>query len=326
MPVIAHTAAQTVDLQTVVTSPVNTTGAQTIFLQLTTSNFPLPDPTSGVSDSYGNTWTRIHNVAALINAVTNLFVCVNPIVGVGHTFQFTHVFFGRPALGVIAISEAAVLPFVDVFDASSGLTTGAVALGDGDQSLPQFSLSMMGVGTIDVPDESIVFDADNGFTVTDVIPTSSGFAPTFADACGMSLAYRYSTLADTTEVTWQRTAAEFGIAGSLFGFSICPTLLSIDPPTYVCGQTTPVFILLNGENFPQDAEVEVTDPEGHTETYTPSFVNEDGSTLGVFMVLASCGTYQVKVSSIGSPCTPNEVAFPTQPYIGCVVSLPIGIV
>jgi hypothetical protein len=75
--------ATTLSQNVVVTSPVDTTGANFIALFVT-----YAAGTPSVSDSYGNTWTYILDQGSAGNK-NFLWVCYNPTAGPGHTFTAT---------------------------------------------------------------------------------------------------------------------------------------------------------------------------------------------------------------------------------------------
>jgi hypothetical protein len=82
--VIAHTSISTSGTNLATTAPIDTTGANAIYM-FGYSVFGVGPPT----DSKGNVWTDDGDLDSTCNGGAGFTRCFNPVVGTGHTFSVT---------------------------------------------------------------------------------------------------------------------------------------------------------------------------------------------------------------------------------------------
>lgn len=190
---VAHTAAGSAGGNTVTTSGITTSGANLLIVMVSEGASENP-VTAGLSDSNSNTWTALtsQNTSSTSGA---LFYCLNPTVGAGHTFTFTHSSF-FPGIAVLAFSGVNTAGT----DGQSGAT------GDGlHASLQPGSITPSAANDLFVTGlgygASRTMAIDSSFTITDQIDfLASGGNE------GIAAAYKIKSSDSTAEnPTWSWT-------------------------------------------------------------------------------------------------------------------------
>lgn len=159
------------------TSAIDTTGANLIVVGATGSS------AFTVTDSKGNTWTALTETGIGIDS--QLYYCLNPTVGSGHTFTNTASY---PTVHVVAVSGAAASSVFDVESVSSTGSPGSVT--------PSVNGSLL--VTVEVNDSSADFASaiSGGFTMLTGQPFTGG------QNYGGRMAYLIQTTAAAISPTW----------------------------------------------------------------------------------------------------------------------------
>ena len=155
-----------------------------------------------ISDSKGNAWTALDPETA--NTQSQLFYCLSPIVGTGHTFSYDNTSATTfPAIGILGFSD--VLGFDSSSGSSNGSTTsiqpGALTPGD-DNSLLITAVSFYpsGLPTVSSPFGRLI--------ATDYVASSH---------IGIGVARVVDMAATSRNPTWSRaTAMDTGCTMAVF--------------------------------------------------------------------------------------------------------------
>lgn len=155
---ITETAAGSVDGDFVVTSGINTTGAN--FLVLTLSSYEIYSlPT--ISDSKFNTWNVLTSYSTTPYERQTLYYAINPSVGNGHTFSASSSG-SYPAIAVMAFSGMNTSAPFDVQNGNSHGVGGGSTISTGSVTPSQDgSLIVTGQGGATSSQSMTI---DNGFT------------------------------------------------------------------------------------------------------------------------------------------------------------------
>lgn len=197
---IAHTAAG--NAATVVTSGIDTTGAD--FIVVSISHY-TPSGAATLSDSKGNTWTPLTDRAqAAVSA--QIFYCENPVVGSGHTFQYSGGGNYYPSIFVSAWSGSKAS---SAFDAENGATAASGPLSTGSITPAEDNeLIITALGCNNFPSTAIT--VNGGFTVTDTIETVAGVH------FGGGMAYLVQTSASSANPQWSWVYDQGAVAVACF--------------------------------------------------------------------------------------------------------------
>ena len=146
-------------------SGINTTNAAYLIVSILSAQ-----PTIGtLTDSKANTWTPVSAVLCGSFSCNQVFYCLNPIVGTGHTFS---VGAGGTASSMEVAAFGGGLQSFDVQAGAAG--TGATA--QAGLVTPSFAGSLIVTTATAQGGIASVLSVDSGFTVTDIVPDSSGVA------------------------------------------------------------------------------------------------------------------------------------------------------
>lgn len=173
---VANTGAASANASDVTTSPgIDTTGANLIVIEAAWFS-----TLTSVTDNKGNTYTALNSGATGGARKGQLFYCVNPTVGSGHTFTLTA---GFPSICVAAFSGSAASP-VDGDVANPNQNPGSVTPSEDNELLVSALCHSDGTG-----------NAFSGFTVTDD-NADSGLS------VGSTMTYQIQTTATTVNQSW----------------------------------------------------------------------------------------------------------------------------
>jgi hypothetical protein len=159
---ISHVIANSLDNNTVTTAGITTTGAGLIVVSV--GGFTA---TSVLSDSNNNTWVPLTSVGNG-NDRGQLYYCLTPVVGAGHTFTITN---GGtyPSISVQAWSTTSHTPIS--FDQSSGSNT--VATGPGSIT-PASGTALFVAATAGAVPSTDTSTIGSSFTITDQFGNGGG--------------------------------------------------------------------------------------------------------------------------------------------------------
>lgn len=203
-----------VDTATALTGALDTSGSSLIVIAV--AWYTVGSGT--LTDSKSNTWTGLTiQTNAAFNA-SQLYYCMSPTVGSGHTFQFVQAG-GFPCIFVSAWSGTATS---SVFDVQNGATgTDVVATGSVTPSTAN-QLLVTGLGTFGTGAISI----DTGFTITDSI---SYLASTHV---GGGQAYLIETTATAKNPSWTTsTGGNTAVTIATFKAGSVNLTVSVNEPT-----------------------------------------------------------------------------------------------
>ncbi len=187
---VAHTVAGSTDGgNSVTTSAIDTTGATLLVVSITGAINDIHLP----SDSKSNTWTGL-SIATAPGGVSNkLFYAENPIVGSGHTFDFS-VAGTYPSIEVLAFSGAATTSVFDVDSWNSSNTSPTISVGP---VTPSGNGYIIVSGLYD-DSATVAPSIDSGFTVSDSIAQNGG------NSYGSAAAYLIQGTAASVTPTWTK--------------------------------------------------------------------------------------------------------------------------
>jgi hypothetical protein len=193
--------------QTVTTDPVNTTGANLIVLNI--GFYDGSTPTIAPTDSKGNTWVPLTvrvNPTFLVG--DQLFYCVAPIVGSGHTFtQEDLVDAAYPSMQALAFSGAHASPF----DQQTGATAGVQSTISPGSLTPSEDNCLVIAGVGHEINTAGAVSINGGFTAL-AQPYVGGTSE------GAGIAWLIQTTAALAAPTWDFTNNAAGSAASLATF------------------------------------------------------------------------------------------------------------
>lgn len=219
---LAHAAAAGVSTAT--TGAINTTGASLIVVGLSRQ----ASTADVVSDSAGNTWTKLTESLATGAVGSVLYYALAPITSATHTFTV-----GSTNVGVISVAAFSGIQTIAGFDQQNGnsnttgstLATGSVTpLQNGELLIALFGFNATGTPV----------SIDSGFTITDTtnFVTSANY--------GASLAYFVQTTAGAINPTWTRTGSSSQAARiATFIAGAAPGGMSVNTPTKIGSRLKP---------------------------------------------------------------------------------------
>lgn len=166
------------------TSGINTTGANLIVLNLTTGQ-----SSAAVSDNMGNTYTPLTRIVSTSPQI-QLFYCVSPTVGAGHTFTY---------------SVASSFSFISAAAFSGAITSGTFDQQNGFDQTSNVNSIQAGSITPGSNNEIIIagvggnvgassYSIDSGFTILQQTPYGTTYAHGFA--------YIFQSTAAAINPTW----------------------------------------------------------------------------------------------------------------------------
>lgn len=178
-------------LSTATTGAINTTGASLIVIGIARQ----ASNADAISDSAGNTWTKLTESLATGAVGTVMYYCAAPNTSATHTFTL-----GSTNAGVICVAAFSGIQTVTPFDQQNGgsnttgstLATGSVTPTQNGELL----VTMFGFNVAGTP-----VSINSGFTITDTTNFASGVN------YGGSLAYFIQTTAGAINPTWTRTGS-----------------------------------------------------------------------------------------------------------------------
>lgn len=186
------------DTTTVTSGAIDTTGANLIVVHVVSYSAG----SATLSDSKGNTWTKLTDRLAGGGIRGTLFYVFNPTVGSGHTFTGGNSY---PVVSVAAFSGADAAPF----DVENGATGSGATLQPGSVT-PSTANNIVVCGV-----------SDGSTTGTPAI--DSGFTEPNAEADGAAfsgtIGYLIQTAATAQNPTWSGlTAGGYGVAATIAVF------------------------------------------------------------------------------------------------------------
>lgn len=198
---LANAASASGAPSTVTTSPIDTTGADFLFLLVACDAGANPT----VSDNKGNTWTALTSYVNGANIRIRPYYCIPSSVGSGHTFIATGSFVYASVL-VEAFSGVKQTSPLDVENGASGfastLQPGSVTPSENNELL----ISCLGINSSGTP-----ISINSSFNKTDELNFVGG------TNYGGALAYKIQTTASAENPTWTRTNTN-GMAASIHAF------------------------------------------------------------------------------------------------------------
>lgn len=194
------------------TSPaITTTGANLIVLATTIT----AAATASVSDSKSNTWTALTAAAAGVSQKSQIFYCLNPTVGTGHTFTVNNSG-GFESMCIAAFSGAKSSSAFDQQNTNAIDVPGGTTIQPGAVTpTVNKSLIVTTFGTAFV-DAGAGVSINGGFNVIDYVPLSAG------TYFGTALAYLVQNVAAQANPTW---------TASVSGNSLTATIATFKPGT-----------------------------------------------------------------------------------------------
>jgi len=145
------------------TAAIDTTGANLLVIFV---SHVLSEGT--VSDNKGNIWKVAGEYGYSANQHAALFYCLNPVVGIGHTFSFS----ANGTYPCIFVAAFGGVSNKMPFDFSTGVdstgSTSSVATGS---MIPDQDFSLIITG---ISNNKSTFSIDSGFTITDQIAANAG--------------------------------------------------------------------------------------------------------------------------------------------------------
>jgi len=191
---VAHTAAGAASQEApAITRAIHTLGADFIAIGATT--YGQDSSHIVISDSNGNTWTRLNNYVDGSNrGNSTIFYCLNPITSADHTFAAIAGALGYVSIAVTAWSGVAVQAAFDAQNGNGGdyvtsLSTNAVSPSEGNSLVITIVSGQPQLGS---PSWSIT----PPFTVVDAVDYSPTMHTFIADA------YEVQSAATPRDITW----------------------------------------------------------------------------------------------------------------------------
>ena len=204
---VAHTGAASSTSETVITSPIDTTGASLLAAYAVAAGGTF-------SDSAGNIWSQLTAETSSEGGFTaTLYYCVNPITSASHTV--TVVGLGYPVVCFAAFSGT----FASLVDQQNGAVdngSAVITLQPGSIT-PSINgeLVLVGLGCGGGP---ATYSIDSGFAITDQFPWLAG------THYGAALAFQVQAVAAPVNPTWTATTGIDGPASSIGSFNSAPIL------------------------------------------------------------------------------------------------------
>lgn len=193
---VVATAAGSPDGNGVTTSAINTTGADVIFAAV--SDFD--DAAEAVlTDSKGNSWTFTSATAVEPDTRIRIAYCINPVVGVGHTFTLTGTG-SFPSLSVAAFSGVGATPIDQQAGAATTLS-GATSIQPGSVT-PSEDDELIVTAFSGLPPANVAINSS--FIIAAQIPA---LVPLFF---GSAIAYKIQTAAGAENPTWSWSGTHTG--------------------------------------------------------------------------------------------------------------------
>lgn len=223
---IASTSKGGSSNQTVTTNAIDTTGANLIVLNI--GYYSGTVPTIAPTDSKGNTWTALtaHAQPDSTRIGNQMFYCVNPTVGSGHTFtQQDLVNAAYPSMQVLAFSGAHASPFDQQTGTVSATTQSSLATGS---LTPPENNCLVVAGLGHEVNSGGAVSIDGGFT-----STTEAYVGGTSEGSG--IAYLIQTTATAANPTWNVTnnaglavtLAVFKAAGGAVSVVYAPTAMAM---------------------------------------------------------------------------------------------------
>lgn len=221
---VAHGIANSTNTNNATTAGVDTTGVKLIVLCI--GGFTN---TTVVSDSYANTWVALTSVGNGNNR-GQLYYCLAPIVGVGHTFTIagTSIF---PSIAFLAFSSSGTITY-DQSTQSNTQVSGAGSITPTGGAI--FIAEISGDGTT-IP------TVDSSFTLTDYFLNGTGGS----NARSLAIAWKSSASAENPLFT-QNGSNVVLLADFV---EVLTPLYDDNFQSYTLGQTPPYTNLSNNTNL-----------------------------------------------------------------------------
>ena len=224
---VAHIAARSLDGQGVITPDIDTTGANLIVIPTAQTTFLTPPPKSP-GDSKGNIYTLVQPYNGPLAGI-QFWVCRNPVVGTGHTFNIPPGTILFPSLGVTAWSGADTS---SAFDVQSGAATFNPALASPGSIVPTQNGDLILTATV----ANLGAPASvAGFTPIDLLASTS-------QGLGIGVAYAVQNPAAPINPTWNGTGLQASAIVAFKGATVPPpptplVALSLDSVVSIPGGT-----------------------------------------------------------------------------------------
>lgn len=220
------------------TSPgINTTGANLIILAVTwaiTHSFT-------VSDSKGNTYTGL-NIASTAGQNSQLFYCLNPTVGAGHTFTIS----GAGSLQSMCIEAFSGVKISGAFDQqnTNTNTSAGTTIQTGSVTASAAGCLLVTVHGTNFTDAGGGISIDNSFVLTDYVPLSPG------TYYGTGMAYLVQGAASAINPTWTDSVSNSTKAACIASFLPAPDVVSNGGRKFPTTAANRNFPITNRRNFP----------------------------------------------------------------------------
>jgi hypothetical protein len=184
-------------------SAINTTGANLIVIHVGHYN-AIATP----SDSKSNTWTSL---TAVGNSPvrSNLFYCLNPTVGSGHTFTINSIF------ASVEVSAWSGAKTSSVFDQENGAADTDEVFSPGSVT-PSENNELVIVGGCVYAADGVTLSVDGGFTVSD------SKAVVVGDSVASLMGYIVQTTATASNPTFTASASSLYTASTIATFKAEP--------------------------------------------------------------------------------------------------------
>lgn len=198
---IAHTVAQSLTTNTIISSAIDTTGADTLFVEV--SWYDGLGGTAVLTDSKSNTWNAM---TARTNSGTGtsrsqFYYAKNATVGSGHTFTVTSTS-AYPGVAVAAFSGGDLsAPYDSTAGESVGYSGGSSVVNPG--SLTPTNDNSICIVTLQNQSGTNTPSIDGGFTISD-------YAGRVANGLGVGLAYLVQTSKAASNPQWSNLDTSFG--------------------------------------------------------------------------------------------------------------------
>lgn len=193
------------------TGAINTTGATIIWISL--GRYVVNTTSVTVSDSKSNTWTPLTRQTSAGGFASQLYYCINPIVGSGHTFRAEH-------------ATLAIFPSMEVeaWDGPGSITFGGQ---NGNVAAPGVASVQTGSVTPDTTDSILIAGVGN-FGSNGPTSINLAFAAATVDAAanygGSSIAYLVLPFPAAKNPTWDLTAGDgYGFPATIAWWKSAPS-------------------------------------------------------------------------------------------------------
>jgi hypothetical protein len=174
---------------------VDTTGAN---LLIATATWYGTTPSS-ITDSKGNTWTKLTTSVSTTDQNSAIWYCVPTSVGSGHTITITNVY---TSIGFMAFSGASATPF-DSEDTSSSAS----------------SVTSLALGPLTIPAGGLIIATLGNFTHTGTVSISDSLTANYQPySAGTAMthgsAYKLSAGGETITPTWSWSGGQGSVVGA----------------------------------------------------------------------------------------------------------------